>query len=427
MPLSALVVMAITSMLALGSSVSMAQTESLQRLIRYEVDGGYRGANTESIYNLRPIMTVSIGVSFYSGKAQKKFPSLPAHALSAAMVVDSLNRSFQYRFSNDARLRLVTDLRMPPGQLANLGVLDHLAQSVGVEAINNPKVAFGPTPLSNQDGNWPYFGNNKLVGRQVILDEVARALRDAPRMQWERGMIPLLFYFSAHGAYAADGNLYLIPADAEPNDPATWLKAEELLAPIYEFAASDGNVEMKRRVLVVLDICQQGEASTTVKSLPAPPRGVAVVQSASPGQHAWHFMSSRKFSQSSSGSTGGKRVDQVELKSTMSFFPISLRRSFAVLGADLPPLPTEPGADGKIGGSSRYIKVKDLLEATAREMKRLVDADAFVQRAGGQTMSVKYGEGAEDMSFVDLFNAGVGRFELPLSKREGRVYAEEFR
>ena len=119
MPMSALVVIAITAVLALGPSVSPAQIDSLQRLIRYEVDGGYRNANTESIYNLRPIMTLSIGVSFYSRKAQTKFPSLPAHALSAAMVVDSLDRSFQYRFNNDARVRLVTDLRMPPGQVAN--------------------------------------------------------------------------------------------------------------------------------------------------------------------------------------------------------------------------------------------------------------------------------------------------------------------
>ena len=411
-------------LLAMGSPVAAAAPDTLNREIQAQSDGSLRSSGKEKVFNIRPVFTLSIGVSFYGKRARSKFPSLPAHALSAAIMLDSIDRSYQYKSSNTFMLRLITDLQLPPGELGNLGILDHLAQSVGVDAIQNPLIPYGPNGryfLQNKDGNFPYIGSNQLVSRQGIGIEVERALKDVPKAKWEQGINLVLFYFAAHGIYTTDGTLHLVAADADAQDTSTWTKVDDLLAPIYAFAAEGGNADLKRRVLVILDICQQGDAPQA-HPIAAPPRGVAVLQSASPGQHAWHFETIRKFAQLSTTNGGTSRTEQADLKSTMSFLPISLRLAINAMGDDLPEPPKEPGPDGKIHIKSKFVNLEQIFAATKTHMKRLVDADPTAQRDGGQTMSIAYGEGAAAMNFLELMKMDV---PIPYEKREGRVYALE--
>lgn len=417
--LTAVLVLAMSS-----PSSPAAGPDTLNRVIQAQSDDSLRSSGKEKVFNIRPVFALSVGVSFYGKRARPKFPSMPAHALSAAMMLDSIDRSYQYKSRNTFLLRLITDLQLPPGELGNLGILDHLAQSVGVDAIQNPLVPYGPKGryfLQNKDGNFPYIGDNQLVSGRGIGIEIERALKDVPKAKWQEDVKIVLFYFAAHGTYTTDGILHLIAADADAEDPTTWTKVDDLLSPIYAFAAEGGNVDLKRRVLVILDICQQGNAPQA-HAIAAPPRGVAVLQSASPGQYAWHFETSRNFAQTSTTNGSTTRTDQANLKSTMSFLPIALRQAINSLGDDLPEPPTEPSADGKIHIQSKYVKLEQIFSATQAQMKRLIDADPAAQRAGGQTMSIAYGEGAAAMNFLELVKMDV---PIPDEKREGRVYALE--
>ena len=385
-----------------------------------------RGALKERIFNVRPMYGLAVGVSFYSAKAQPTFDSKPAHALSAALVIDTMDRNYQFKFQPSDHRRLLTDLRLPVGAMENLAVLDHLAQSIGVDALNNPSISpLGPSTaglLSNRDGTFPYFGDNRLVSGKTIVDEVQRALRDMGAGVAPDQVGTALFYFSAHGTLGPGGALYLAPADAEANNPATWLKADDLLAPIYAFAAEGGNTELKRRILVILDVCQQGNAAGAVPLAP-PPRGVAVIQSASPGQYAWHFASKSRVTETLAAESVPPTTQDVRLTSTMSFLPISLRRSFAGLGASLTPI-ADPPAPGVLP-QMRYVQVGDLFGALKQQMEQLAASDRAVMQAGGQTISIAYGDGSQQMNFLALVNTG-DTFDLATSKREGRVYAEQF-
>jgi hypothetical protein len=416
---------ALALVLAMESPSSRAAgPDTLDLEIQAQSDGNLRSSGKEKVFNIRPVFTLSVGVSFYGKRARSKFPSLPAHALSAAMMLDSLDRSYHYMSSNKSMLRLITDLRLPPGELGNLGILDHLAQSVGVDAIQNPLIPYGPNGpyfLQNEDGNFPYIGSNQFVSRQGIGIEVERALKDVLEAKWEQDINVVLFYFAAHGIYTTDGTLHLVAADADAEDPSTWTKIDDLLAPIYAFAAEGGNAGLKRRVLVILDICQQGD-TPQAHPIAAPPRGVAVLQSASPGQHAWHFETNRKYAQTSTTNGGTPHTMQADLKSTMSFLPLSLRQAINTMGDDLPEPTTEPGPDGKIHIKTKFVTLEQIFAATKTQMKHLVDADPAAQRDGGQTMSIAYGDGAAAMNFLELVKVDV---PIPYEKKEGRVYALE--
>ena len=388
------------------------------------IDRGSRGADKERIFNLRSMYGLAVGVSYYGAKARPRFDSKPAHALSAALVVDTIDHTYEFAFHSKEHSRLLTDLRMPVGAMGNLASLDHMAQSVGVEAINNPSISpLGPAAgvMSNRDGTFPYFGDNRLVSRQLIVDEVERALRDMSVVA--PGQVgTALFYFSAHGTLGPGGALYLIPADAQEQVPSTWLKVDDLLAPIYAFAAESGNADLMRRIVVILDVCQQGDAGGASPLAP-PPRGVAIIQSASPGQYAWHFASKARVVETVTPQSGPQSIQDVDLSSTMSFLPISLRRSFAELGALLPPMPNPPTPDAL--SQVRHIRVGELFNALRQQMERLTASDRAVQLAGGQTISILYGEGSKEMNFLTLVNTG-DTFDVPASKREGRVYTEHF-
>ena len=384
------------------------------------VDRDAGGDRAEHVFNLRTMYGLSVGVSSYGKKAKPDFDTKPAHALSAALIVDTLDRTYQAKFEPGDHRRLLTELRLPAGAIGNSALLDEMAQSVGVEAIANPRFSpFGPELMSNRDGSFPYFGDNRLISRQKIEDEVRRALQDMAAGAGGDDVRTALFYFSAHGTLGSDGALYLIPADATARDPSTWLKVDDLLAPIYAFAAEGGNPGMKRRILAIVDICQKGGA-TAAAALAPPPRGVAVIQSSSPGQYAWHFRTATTIANHQSTSPGSPSSEQVDANSTMSFLPISIRRSFRVLGASLSPLRSGTSPDAS---QRRNITVGEFFEATKSEMDKLAAADLAVQRSGGQTASILYGEGAKAMNFLTLVNAG-DLFEVPVSKRQGRVYAD---
>jgi hypothetical protein len=141
-------------------------------------------------------------------------------------------------------------------------------------------------------------GKGVPVTKQRILGALSGTIANARSVLETQGRVMLITYVSAHGWTGRDGRPYLLPADADSDDPATWISYDEVLRPFYEFgaeveAAAPADGDTRALAIVILDTCQIQRYQGSEQ--PAPSRhdlsrpGVIVVQSTSPGRYAWHW------------------------------------------------------------------------------------------------------------------------------------------
>jgi hypothetical protein len=149
-----------------------------------------------------------------------------------------------------------------------------------------------------RDGVTTYqVGTGAPVTKQRILGALSGTVANARTVLEAQGRVLLVTYVSAHGWSGRDGRPYLLPADADSDDPATWISYEEVLRPFYEFgaevAAAVPAEDTRALVIVILDTCQiqryQGSEQPTWSQQDLSRPGVIVVQSTSPGRYAWHW------------------------------------------------------------------------------------------------------------------------------------------
>jgi WD40 repeat protein len=145
-----------------------------------------------------------------------------------------------------------------------------------------------------------YVGSGKPVTRQRILDSLSRSIANAARTLELQHRVVFVAYVSAHGWIGPDGRQYLLPADADSDDPTTWISYEEFLQPIRAFLANENKDspfydpfrgDMGRLAIVIFDTCQVAR-SGELQQISAPDlsqRGLLVVQATSPGRYAWHW------------------------------------------------------------------------------------------------------------------------------------------
>ncbi len=144
-------------------------------------------------------------------------------------------------------------------------------------------------------------GGGKPVTKQRILEALDRTIASARDVLRVQQRVVLVAYVSAHGWIGADNRAYLLPSDADADDPSTWIAYEDFIAPINRFLAEPreasrfadpGGADQSRLAIVIFDACQTARYPE-VKDLMAAgdlaQRGLIVVQSTSPGRYAWHW------------------------------------------------------------------------------------------------------------------------------------------
>jgi hypothetical protein len=162
---------------------------------------------------------------------------------------------------------------------------------------------FRPVNSTEKDSVY-YVGSGKSVTRQRILDSLSQAIEKARRVLEIQRRVVFVVYVSAHGWLGPDGRPYLLPADADADDPKTWISYEEFLQPIYAFLAQENKIgpffdpvrgDLSRVGIVIFDTCQFPRSGELDK-VPATPDlsrlGLVVVQATSPGRYAWHWTES---------------------------------------------------------------------------------------------------------------------------------------
>ncbi|HME44996.1 MAG TPA: hypothetical protein VKF36_18025 [Syntrophorhabdales bacterium] len=131
----------------------------------------------------------------------------------------------------------------------------------------------------------------KPVSKARILSNIANAINEAQdSFEWN-GRVLLIIYISAHGRLGNDGQPYILPYDAVAEDPKTWIAYRDIIEKVRSFLQKAGRQEMNKHAVVVLDTCQTQSPNKHLLQaidLPVPP-GMTLVQSASPGQYAWHW------------------------------------------------------------------------------------------------------------------------------------------
>lgn len=382
------------------------------------VDRPLHHGDEQDILNTQRMFGTAIGVSRYGDKAQPQFDSKAAHALSAALLVDTVRRDYEYVFqSANKNMSLSTELRLKADDINNFDILMQLSMSIGANAIL-PHEKFLMNGMALADGSWPYFGNNRLISKKTIIASVARAIQEI-RMDTDTDKpVTAIFYISAHGFLAPDGTGYIIPADGVAGQRETWLGFNDFLAPIYHFAAEDNNTDLRKRILVIIDVCQrEGRFSNAID---APPKGVAVIFSSSPGQYAWHFSSHMHLEQHGKPALSATPINtDMDVSSTMSFLPMAMRQSMSELGADL--LPIKDGKEEEKNLYEKNISIGTLFNKMQEKMKTIAENDDSVQDSGGQNMRIYYGDMAEQMGFMTLKNFSSLNY-LPHSKTYAAAY-----
>jgi hypothetical protein len=146
-----------------------------------------------------------------------------------------------------------------------------------------------------------YVGAGNPVTGKRIYASLTSALAKAERVLTARHRVVLIVYASAHGWIGPDGRSYLLPSDADGDDPKTWIAYEDFLRPISEFLAkkhedrtyvNEIQGDMSKLAIVILDTCQvrrdgNPASVTSAPNLSRP--GLVVIQSTSPGRYAWHW------------------------------------------------------------------------------------------------------------------------------------------
>lgn len=220
----------------------------------------------------QPTVGLFVGVSGYETAAGVY--STPAHFIGASLVAGLFGRA------GDA---------MAPGGYAGTSLTDYLQRD------RLPKDVTDPSKVVSTMG-YGSGGTSEPVSRARIERAITDAIAQAEATQGARGRVQLVIYVAAHGVLGEDGEPYVLPADAAANDPATWIAYRSILASVRAFLARNVPGEPTRTALVIFDTCQVRKGHGTPVSLAATP-GLMIVQSAAPGEYAWHWTASNVMDQ----------------------------------------------------------------------------------------------------------------------------------
>ena len=133
-------------------------------------------------------------------------------------------------------------------------------------------------------------GTGEPVRRARIQQALADAIASAERTYEKHGRAQLVVYIAAHGFLGPDGQPYFLPADAVADDIATWMSYRAVVEAMQAFLGRNPQGSLDRTAVVIFDTCQNRHGGAQMKpvKLPSSP-GLTLVQSAAPGQYAWHW------------------------------------------------------------------------------------------------------------------------------------------
>jgi caspase domain-containing protein len=294
----------VTALIAAACTSSCISYTSTSGTTTVSVTDTFIRVHTARLKSVLPVIGVFVGVSNYGVKAN--VPTRPAHTISAALLYEIFYNAdpnkppeSELRLVRESQthdnLQLLADLRLNP---RTEGALAYPLNDIsGIWDQFHPRSEkpdlmeeFFPRAKMARDGTWPYLGEGELVSRSRILAALTKGLADYTKAESSL----FVFYISGHGGIADDGRPYIIPADANIKERSTLIFYDEVLTLIYAAKATRAD-DLDSSMLIIFDACQQLPA-TEVQARPIlpPPMGVTVVQSASPGQAAWHFTTSQR-------------------------------------------------------------------------------------------------------------------------------------
>ena len=210
--------------------------------------------------------------------------------------------------------------------------------------------------------------------RQAVMNLQATFFQ-AEQAHKYNGSVMLILYVAAHGWIGADGKPVVLPGDAVESDSTSWIPYQWFVDQVDKFVGTDGT----RRAVIIFDTCQRLVAGERVGALgpqSASPY-VTIVESASPGQYAWHWRVESQFSSDrtvTSESRFGfpylppkapRGKSEATLSTTMSVFPLT---STCVLSA----VADELRAKGTDPFRPRGMSVGEWLELIAREAQDIL-------------------------------------------------------
>ncbi len=308
----------------------------------------------KNLFLVQPTVGVFIGVSEYGTEA--KVFSTPAHSISACLFQSTFfqaayfhdlhakqiwmkdsdqqgadkwhlgNFGATYIDRKDIRhtywLKTIADLRLDLSKPTELYAFRNMSRIPGVrfkgvrffeegipngQSFHTPKIGefaeiWEADPIHNEidlvlksseQRKEPSL--TKPVDKNRMLAAIHDAINEARKSFLENGRVLLIIYISAHGQIWHDGQPYILPSDAVAKDPTTWLAYRDIIATTRKFL-EEGGKQPNKHAIVFLDTCQTN-VSETSSLRPARfriPQGMTLVQSASPGQYAWHWTSATK-------------------------------------------------------------------------------------------------------------------------------------
>ncbi len=211
-------------------------------------------------------------------------------------------RTFQYRppdpRSNQAKLALLADLKLDPRGELGKSTAWQLRRLDGMRGLVDEYDDFWKNTVE-EEGGWSYIGEGKPVSRIRIEEAMIQLIDMAEETMSERGQVMLVFYISAHGWIGPDGKSYILPADADYDDPDTWMSLEAIFEPISNFLSDGEKDTTNRRAIVIVDSCQNSRSdaplSLQIPSFDSKGKGYFIVTT-SPGEYAWHWTASMQIS-----------------------------------------------------------------------------------------------------------------------------------
>lgn len=226
------------------------------------------------------------------------------------------------------RLSLVLDLSLPANDAESsftMAVLKRLHGTSGDWRL------CGPDELFLTDSGYQVGGGGP-VNRQRILASLDEQIAAAEALLARDGRVFLVVYIVAHGELTPDGRAWILPADAAAGDATTWIDYDRIADPVRRFLerarASKG--ADAARALLIFDACQRGGGGANPKTPLAAAPGLVIVESASPGQYAWHWIPEYRrrevlLGKSESGKVSREKTPDTvnEFRTRISILPIA--------------------------------------------------------------------------------------------------------
>jgi WD40 repeat protein len=243
--------------------------------------------------------------------------------------------------SRNDRLMLMTDLQIPvaePESRMLLAVLNRLDGVSEIRRVCSAQVLSGGQRLR-------HAGTGEHITRARLLSAVANAVESAKTMLNERHTAILFMYISSHGLIGSDGAPYVLPADADANKPDTWVSFSQVLEPILRFMSHLQTDEKERFAsIVIFDTCESFQTGVSPADLrsPKPQQHLIIVESAAPGQYAWHWTlashitreppeSRQTPSNSTSQDRDSRATSETEFRTRISVLPVSSQYALSQL------------------------------------------------------------------------------------------------